>query len=142
MTPLQSIITESKYSVRDKEEYESELKKILQPIIDIETIPDDVEIFQDLPESEEVRHYDPYDLKNIFAIEPFQGILSPYEYIMLNVKFRPPPNVAVQATVLCKVEGGETEKLILKGISSIIKYQFDKEKINFKRKVNKLCNCN
>lgn len=79
--------------------------------------------------------YDPFNIRNIFTITPSSGNLLPYEYLMAVVGFNPPPNAKIQAVLLCNVEGGEPEKIVLKGITAGIKYKFDKDKIEFKRKV-------
>lgn len=119
----------------DNEEIKEDLRKHLQPIVEPYFENEDTDFYSGLPSSEVALAHDPYNLQNIFNIEPVFGSLLPFEYLMANVGFNPPPNVRVKAVVLCNVEGGETERLLLKGASAKVRFKFDKDKIDFKRKV-------
>lgn len=117
----------------------NEAKTILEPVID-DIFPEDetADFFLDLPSSDTSKDLNPFDVRNIFSIEPMSGSLAPYEYLMANIGFKPPPNVRVKAVLLCNVDGGSTERLVLKGVMAAIRFKFDKWKIDFKRKASAL----
>lgn len=116
---------------------ECQIRNILQPITEQYFDQEDMNFFANLPKSEDLMVHDACDIDSIFNIEPYFGSLRPYEPLMANIGFSPPPEVRVRAVVLCHVEGGETESMVLKGTCARICYKLDREKIEFKRTVSK-----
>lgn len=112
------------------------MKTILEPIIDQYYEEVDTEFFSELPKTIDIYDGKTVDINSVFSIEPYSGVLLPYEYILANVAFNPPPNAMVKAVVLCNVEGGETERMVLRGASAKVMYKFDKDRIDFRRKVS------
>lgn len=136
---LESFISEDfRQSDWDGVRYEEEMKIVLGPLVEKYVPVEDTDFFSELPLADDTKVYDPYDIQNIFTIEPFRGTLLPYEYIVANIGFNPPPNVRIQAVVLCNIEGGEAERLVLRGSTAKLLYKFDRDKIDFKRKVRHL----
>ncbi|CAH1188542.1 unnamed protein product [Phyllotreta striolata] len=74
-------------------------------------------------------------LRNILTIEPWEGYLKPYEYCLVNIYFSPPPNTIIQCSAVCKIEGGEQERVYFKGSCSYIYFRFDKSFIDVGRKL-------
>ncbi|XP_050309669.1 hydrocephalus-inducing protein homolog isoform X2 [Anthonomus grandis grandis] len=66
-----------------------------------------------------------------FSMEPSEGILNPYEYTIVTIGFSPPPNTQVSATAICRVEGGEEERLLVSGKSSKLSYRLDRSCVNY-----------
>lgn len=77
-------------------------------------------------------------LKNIITMEPWQGCLKPYEYNLINLYFHPLPNTIIHCSAVCKIDGGEEDRIQFSGSCSNIAYSFDKTAIDVGRQVRTL----
>lgn len=121
-------------AIWSEELYQREMRAILLPIIETLTFDDDTDIFDDLSTS----NYSLEDVNNIFSIEPSQGFLMSYEYVVANISFSPPPNVDVKIVATLNVDDGDKEKIIIRGCTSPISYKFEPEYVEFNRRVCKI----
>ncbi|XP_074027129.1 hydrocephalus-inducing protein homolog isoform X2 [Leptinotarsa decemlineata] len=74
-------------------------------------------------------------LSNMITIEPSNGCLDPYEYIVVSIGFFPPPNVKIKFTAVCAISGGETESIVVSGMSSSMSYKLSSDVIDFGRQL-------
>ncbi|CAG9825500.1 unnamed protein product [Phaedon cochleariae] len=115
----------------DYKTYDMEATKFIKNIAINHLVQEDTEFFCDI----ENEASSAYSIGNIVTIEPSNGVLAPFEYGAVTIGFFPPPNVKVKCTAICKVEGGEDEPFLITGMSSRISYKFDKQVIEFGRRL-------
>ncbi|CAG9825502.1 unnamed protein product [Phaedon cochleariae] len=118
----------------DYKTYDMEATKFIKNIAINHLVQEDTEFFCDI----ENEASSAYSIGNIVTIEPSNGVLAPFEYGAVTIGFFPPPNVKVKCTAICKVEGGEDEPFLITGMSSRISYKFDKQVIEFGRRIGYL----
>lgn len=67
----------------------------------------------------------------VFDILPLYGELSPYSSFQVAFTFYGHCDIIAQAKALCKVEGGPTYEITLRGEASMVNYSFDTKDINY-----------
>ncbi|CAM5150043.1 unnamed protein product [Eretmochelys imbricata] len=70
-------------------------------------------------------------VEEVFDILPLYGMLQPNESQQVSFTFYGHADITARAKALCKVEGGPTYEIVLKGEASLISYAFDIKEIDY-----------